>query len=48
MKLAADLHALFDDGVTVFREQLRRRVEADATRHFTALTTEPEYKALRD
>ena len=47
VKLAADLHALFDEGVTVFREQLRRRVEADATRHFTALTTEPEYKALR-
>lgn len=47
VKLAADLHALFDEGVTVFREQLRRRVEADATRHFTSLTTELEYKALR-
>jgi DNA sulfur modification protein DndD len=47
VKLAADLHALFDEGVTVFREQLRRRVEADATRHFTSLTTESEYKALR-
>jgi DNA sulfur modification protein DndD len=45
--LAADLHELFDNGVTVFREQLRRRVETDASRHFLALTTEPEYKALR-
>lgn len=47
VKLAADLHALFAEGVTVFREQLRNRVERDATRHFVALTTEPEYKALR-
>lgn len=47
VQLAAALHGLFDEGVTVFREQLRHRVEADATRHFRALTTEPEYKALR-
>lgn len=47
VKLAGDLYALFDEGVTVFREQLRLRVETDATRHFRALTTEPEYKSLR-
>src|ERR1019366_4913683 len=30
-----------------YREQLRARVEVDATRHFKALTTEPEYDRLR-
>lgn len=43
----SDLHKLFDDAVGVYREQLRKRVEADATRHFKALTTEPEYAGLR-
>lgn len=45
--LAADLHALFDEGVTVFRDQLRRRVEADASAHFRRLTTEQDYAGLR-
>ena len=46
-QLFSDLHRLFDEAVGVYREQLRKRVEADATRHFKALTTEPEYAALR-
>ena len=41
------IHELFDEAVSVYREQLRERVEADATRHFKALTTEAEYSALR-
>ena len=45
--LASDLHALFVEGVTVFREQLKRRVETDATKHFLRLTTEPDYAGLR-
>lgn len=46
-ELFSDLHRLFNDAVSAYREQLRKRVEADATRHFKALTTEPEYSGLR-
>jgi DNA sulfur modification protein DndD len=46
-ELFADLHRLFDEGVGAYREQLRKRVEADATRLFKALTTESEYAGLR-
>jgi len=46
-ELCADLHQLFDEAVRVYREQLRKRVEADATRHFRALTTEQDYARLR-
>ncbi|WP_367394711.1 AAA family ATPase [Cupriavidus sp. Agwp_2] len=46
-ELLSDLHRLFNDGVGAYREQLRKRVEADASRHFRALTTEPDYSALR-
>jgi hypothetical protein len=37
----SNLHRLFGEAVSAYREQLRRRVESDATRHFKALTTEP-------
>lgn len=43
----SDLHRLFGEAVSAYREQLRKRVESDATRHFRALTTEPEYAGLR-
>ncbi|MCZ2153977.1 MAG: AAA family ATPase [Bryobacterales bacterium] len=43
----SDLHRLFGEAVSAYREQLRKRVESDATRHFKALTTEPEYSGLR-
>jgi DNA sulfur modification protein DndD len=46
-QLFADLYQLFDEAVGVFREQLRKRVETDATRLFRELTTETEYAALR-
>lgn len=45
--LAAELEQLFTKGIDVFREQLRRRVEADATEHFLQLTSEPDYAGLR-
>ena len=38
---------MFDEAVSVYRDQLRRRVESDATKHFRALTTEPDYQSLR-
>jgi len=43
----SDLHSLFKDAVGAYREQLRKRVEADASTHFQALTTEPEYAGLQ-
>jgi DNA sulfur modification protein DndD len=46
-ELYSEMHKLFNDAVAAYREQLRRRVEADATKHFKALTTEPEYAGLR-
>lgn len=46
-ELFSDLHRLFDEAVGAYREQLRKRVEADATKHFKALTTEPDYAGLR-
>jgi DNA sulfur modification protein DndD len=47
LTLYTKIYELLDDSVAEYREQLRRRVEADATRHFKALTTEPEYAELR-
>lgn len=41
------LHELFDKAVSTYRDQLRRSVERDATKHFLALTTEPDYQALQ-
>lgn len=46
-EMYSDLHKLFNQAVGAYREQLRKRVEADATRLFKALTTEPEYAGLR-
>ena len=45
--LASQLYDLFKEGVEVYREQLRHRVEADASRYFQLLTTEPDYAGLR-
>lgn len=45
--LAADLEKLFTEGIDIFREQLRRQVEADATEHFLQLTSEPDYASLQ-
>jgi DNA sulfur modification protein DndD len=41
------LHALFSEAIGEYREQLRQRVQTDATRHFKALTTEPDYEGLK-
>ena len=46
-QLYAKVYALLNEAVAAYRDQLRENVEADATRHFRALTTEPEYKALK-
>lgn len=45
--LYSSVHLLFDEAVAAYREQLRHRVESDATRYFKALTTEADYKGLR-
>ena len=44
--LARQLYQLFKEGVEVHREELRRKVETDASRYFLLLTTEPEYAGL--
>lgn len=46
-EMYSDLHKLFDTAVSTYREQLRKRVEVDATKHFRSLTTEPDYSGLR-
>ncbi|RWM38730.1 AAA family ATPase [Mesorhizobium sp.] len=45
--LAARVHELFKAAVAAYREQLRRRVEADASAFFRTMTTEPDYAGLR-
>ena len=45
--VANEMHELFKEGVEVYREQLRHRVETDASRYFRMLTTEPDYAGLR-
>jgi DNA sulfur modification protein DndD len=41
------LHSLLNEGVAIFRERLRTRVQDDASALFRQLTTEPEYETLR-
>lgn len=41
------LWELFDAGVDVYRERLRKKVELDATEIFLKLTTEPDYIGLK-
>ena len=45
-QIYSDLHNLFDRAVGAYREQLRKRVETDATGHFKTLTSEPDYVGL--
>ncbi|MFD1035491.1 AAA family ATPase [Sphingomonas hankookensis] len=45
--MASRLYELFKDSVDVYRDQLRHRVEADASRYFKLLTTEQDYAGLR-
>ena len=45
--LASRMHELFAEAVDLYREDLRHRVEADASRYFRLLTTEPDYAGLR-
>jgi DNA sulfur modification protein DndD len=45
--LAKQVHQLFKAAVDAYREQLRKRVEADASVFFTKMTTEPDYAGLR-
>jgi len=45
--LASRLYELFKDSVSVYRDQLRHRVEDDASRYFQQLTTEQDYAGLR-
>lgn len=46
-ELYLGLAELFNEGVGVYRDRLRKRVERDATQLFVRLTTEPEYTKLR-
>ncbi|MDP2063221.1 MAG: hypothetical protein Q8J98_08960 [Phaeovulum sp.] len=44
--LAGKVHDLFQSAVAAYREQLRKRVEADASTFFLKMTTEPDYAGL--
>lgn len=45
--LAGKVYELFKAAVDAYREQLRKRVEADASAFFLKMTTEPDYAGLR-
>lgn len=47
VNLTAQLHQLFEASVGRFRDSLRQAVERRSTEMFLALTSEPEYEALR-
>ncbi|CAN7384321.1 AAA family ATPase [Devosia sp. LjRoot16] len=47
VRMNSDLHDLFDQAIAHYRDRLRHRVQADATKHFLSLTTEEEYVGLR-
>jgi len=46
-EICSNLHKLFDEAVGVYRDQLRKTVEAEATKLFLRLTTETDYSQLR-
>jgi len=46
-ELYGQLVSLFADGVGVYRDNLRKKVEKDATDLFVMLTSEPDYAGLR-
>ena len=46
-EIAKRLHDLLNEAVDVYRDELRVRVETDASKLFLNLTTEPEYKGLK-
>jgi DNA sulfur modification protein DndD len=45
-ELSEGLRNLFDEGVKVYRDRLRAKVEKDATALFLQLTSEPDYAGL--
>jgi DNA sulfur modification protein DndD len=45
--MAGQVYELFKTAVDAYREQLRKRVEADASAFFKKMTTEPDYAGLR-
>ena len=45
--LTSQVHDLFREGVDEYRDELRHRVETEASRYFQMLTTEPDYSGLR-
>jgi DNA sulfur modification protein DndD len=46
-EVATGLYDLLNEAVDVYRDKLRRKVEADASSLFLKLTTEPEYSGLQ-
>ncbi len=46
-ELYENLHKLFDKGIAEYRDELKNRIQEDATILFQSLTTEPEYTGLR-
>ena len=45
--IARDLYELFCSAVDTYRDDLRQRVEDDASEFFRKMTTEPDYAGLR-
>jgi DNA sulfur modification protein DndD len=45
--LVGQVHELFKTAVDAYREELRKRVEAEASAFFRKMTTEPDYAGLR-
>lgn len=46
-EVCAKLHQLFEEGVALYRDNLRAKVESDATEIFRELTSDPDYTGLQ-
>lgn len=46
-ELCEHIHAVFEEGVSVYRENLKKKVEKDATELFLTMSSDEDYTALR-
>lgn len=46
-ELCEHIHAIFEEGISVYRESLKKKVEKDATDLFLTMSSDEDYTALR-
>ena len=46
-ELCEHIHAIFEEGISIYREKLKKKVEKDATELFLTMSSDKDYTALR-